>query len=85
MNCAAKSMRRRKRPEGVPFHAAVLYTVYRKKDDELIAFEESAERAADLMGIDVQTLYQYVWKRRERPDIPLKWEIVKTVIAEMPL
>lgn len=64
---------------------AVLYTVYRKKDDVLIAFEETARRAAELMGIAELTLYQYVWKQRVKPWMPLRWEIVRTVVAEMPL
>ena len=74
---------RRRRPEGAPPFKSILYTVYRRKNDELVAFEETAERAAELMGIGVQTLYQYVWKQRERPDMPLRWEIIQVPIAEM--
>ncbi len=74
---------RRRRPEGAPPYKSKLYTVYRRKNDELVAFEETAERAAELMGIGVETLYQYVWKQRERPDMPLRWEIVQVPIAEM--
>lgn len=42
-----------------------LYTVRRTKDDAIIVFEETAERAAEIMGIRVQTIYEQLSRQRK--------------------
>ena len=37
-----------------------LYTVYRNKNDELIAFEEPAYKCAELLGVAVSRFYSIV-------------------------
>lgn len=37
-----------------------LYTVYKNGTDELIAFEETAEKCAELMGIKISRFYNIV-------------------------
>lgn len=59
-----------------------LYTVYRRKDDLLIAFEETADKAAELMGIKLCTFYSLVSRLRADPGSKSKYDIVLTVYGE---
>ena len=59
-----------------------LYTVYRRRDDLLIAFEETADKAAELMGIKLCTFYSLVSRLRADPGSKSKYDIVLTVYGE---
>ena len=71
------------RPEGAPHHKQYLYTIYLNRNDEVVAFEEPADRAAELAGIGLQTLYQYVSRQAAHPEGKYKYSIERTVIRGM--
>ena len=53
----------------------ILYTVYLNKDDSIIAFEQTAEKCAELMGLPKkQNFYQIISKN------PRKYTIIKKQI-----
>jgi len=55
----------------------LLYTVYRNKNDELIAFEQPARKCAELMGVKVEYFRQIVCYAEKKG-----YTIIKTVASD---
>jgi len=59
-----------------------LYTIYRRRDDLLIAFEELPAKAAELMGIKISTFQTLVCRLFKDPGYKSKYEIVRREIDD---
>lgn len=76
-------MSRQHRPEGAPPNVQYVYSAYRTKDDTIICFEEPARRAAEILGIRAQTLYERVSKQRAHPEKNWRYIVTRTPVREL--
>ena len=60
----------------------VLYSVYRTKDDRIIAFELPAARAAEVTGITLPTFYSYVSQQAHIPNRRFRYTIYRTKVSD---
>ena len=61
----------------------VLYSVYRTKDDRIIAFELPAARVAEIMGITLPTFYSYVSQQAHIPNRRYKYKVYRTKVSDL--